>query len=60
MEIGARRLKMNDALTGDLIAISEWGRTNRVDFNAQKTQCCYVVLLRDAGAGVLSSVCIYG
>lgn len=56
LEIGARRSNMNDALTSDLITISEWGRANRVDFNARKTQCCFLTHRRDAGAGVLSSV----
>ena len=56
MEIGARRLNMSDAFTGDLIAISEWGRANRVDFNARKSQCCFLTHQRNAGADVLSSV----
>ena len=56
MEIGTRRLNMNGELTGDLITISEWGRANRVDFNAQKTQCCFLKHRRYTGAGVLPSL----
>ena len=33
---------MNESLNHDLIKISEWGRVNRVDFNARKTQCCFL------------------
>ena len=47
---------MNDALTGDLITISEWGRANRVDLNARKTQYCFLTHRRDAGSDVLSYV----
>ena len=56
MEIRARKLSMNDALIGELITISEWGLVNRVDFNARKTQRCFLTHRRDAGANVLSSV----
>ena len=56
MEIETRRLNMNDALTDDLITISEWGRANSVNFNALKTQFCFLTHRGDAGAGVLSSV----
>ena len=31
---------MNDALNQGLTTISDWGRGNRVEFNARKTQCC--------------------
>ena len=54
MEIGTRMLNMNASITGDLIIISEWGRAHMVDFNAQKTQYCFLTYRHDAG--VLSSV----
>ena len=47
---------MNDALTADLITISEGGHANRVDFKARKTQCGFLTNRHDAGAGVLSYV----
>ena len=47
-------MNVNDTLTGDVITTSKWGRANRVDFNARKTQCCFLTYQR--GAGVLSSV----
>lgn len=31
---------MDDTLNHDLLTISEWGRANKVGFNARKTQCC--------------------
>ena len=31
---------MDDTLNSDLVKIEEWGRENRVELNARKTQCC--------------------
>lgn len=39
-EIEGKRQVMHESLNRDLAAIVEWGRANRVDFNAGKTQCC--------------------
>ena len=45
---------MNDTLNQDLLTISEWGKANRVEFNARKTQCCF--LTHRAVGSSLSSV----
>ena len=39
-----------------MVTIPEWIRANRVDFNARKTQCCFLTHRRNADAGVLSCV----
>ena len=31
---------MEDTLNSDLVKIEKWGRANKVEFNARKTQCC--------------------
>ena len=33
---------MDDTLNSDLVKIEEFGRVNRVEFNARKTQCCLI------------------
>ena len=38
-EVGVSSNYMDDTLNSDLVKIAEWGRTNRVEFNARKTQC---------------------
>ena len=40
-EVGVSRNYIDDTLNSDLVKIKEWGRVNRVEFNARKTQCCY-------------------
>ena len=41
-EIETKRREMHISLNNDLARIYNWGRANRVDFNASKTQCCYL------------------
>ena len=31
---------MDDTLNSDLVKIEEWGRANRLEFNARNAQCC--------------------
>ena len=47
---------MNETLNRELATIVEWGRMNRVDFNAAKTQCCLLSHKRitDSGASSIS------
>lgn len=40
--VQGKRREMNVMLNHDLHLISEWGRENRVEFNARKTQCCRI------------------
>lgn len=41
---------MNNSLTSELKLISEWGRINRVDFDARQTQCCVLTHNRNNNA----------
>ena len=41
-EVQGKRQVMNDSLNHDLQVINEWGKANRVEFNARKTQCCMI------------------
>ena len=50
---------MDVTLGDDLCIISEWGRVNRVGFNASKTQCCLLTHRRTAG-NAASSVLMDG
>ena len=45
---------MNDTLGRDLDIISEWGRANRVEFNARKIQCCVLTHKRATNQGASS------
>jgi len=46
--VATRRLFITSSLNLDLSKIFEWGKSNRVEFNALKTQCCYISRKRDA------------
>ena len=58
-EIEDRRREMDETVGQDLLAISEWGRVNRVEFNARKTQGCLLSYKRFADPSV-SSISIDG
>ena len=53
-EVGASRnyLYMDDILNSDLVKIEEWGRVNRVELNARKTQCCLLSHKRTSDPGL--------
>ena len=40
LEIDVDKSNMKISGTSDLHSFSEWGRMNRIDYNAQKSQCC--------------------
>ena len=43
------RQNMESSLNEDLLKIVEWGKLNRVEFNANKTQCCLLTHKRIDG-----------
>ena len=51
------RARMDDSLNNDLIDIVRWGRLNRVEFNANKTQCCLLSHKRISFLGQGVSMC---
>ena len=48
------RQRMLNSLNSDLDSIIKWGSTNRVEFNASKTQCCLLSLKRNQDPQPLS------
>ena len=50
-EVGVNRNYMDDTLNSDLVKSEEWGRVNRVEFNARKTQCCLLSHKRTSNPG---------
>jgi len=46
--VSLNRNKISTSINNDLITIENWGKLNRVDFNASKTQFCVVSLKKDA------------
>ena len=51
-------LALTKLVNADLIKIMEWGCTNRVEFNARKTQCCLLTHKRISDPG--QNVCMGG
>ena len=49
---------MDDTLNADPVKIEEWGRANRVESNARKTQCVLLSHKRISDPGL--NVCISG
>ena len=47
---------MDDTLNYDLHKIVEWGRENRVEFNATKTQCCLLTHKRISNLNLRTSM----
>ena len=45
---------MLSSLNSDIDSILEWGKKNRVEFNASKTQCCLLSLKRNTNQQPLS------
>ena len=57
-EVGLSKNCMDDTLNSVLVKIEEWGRANRVVFNARKTQCCLLSHKRISDPG--ENVCMGG
>ena len=57
-EVGVSMIYMDETLNSDLVKIEKSGRSNKVEFNARKTQSCLLSHKRISDPG--QNVCVGG